>query len=78
MTWISPWKPFYLSNQDAAVLFQASYEGSVSTDSEEPIAATVAGLIDAGLLVRADDGTAVLADDVRYSLRLADDDSPAY
>ncbi|MFB8038014.1 hypothetical protein ACFC5Z_34850 [Streptomyces sp. NPDC056004] len=66
-----------LSNQDAAVLFQASYEGSVSTDSEEPIAATVAGLIDAGLLVRADDGTAV-ADDVRYSLRLADDDSPAY
>ncbi|MFM9584256.1 hypothetical protein [Streptomyces caniscabiei] len=37
-------------------------------------AVTVAGLIDAGLLVRADDGTAVLADDVRYSLRLTDAD----
>ncbi|MFF8696712.1 hypothetical protein ACF08W_31305 [Streptomyces sp. NPDC015144] len=68
-----------LSNQDAAVLFQASYEGSVSTDPEEPTAATVAGLIDAGLLVRADDGTAVLADDVRYSLRLTDaDDASTY
>ncbi|MFJ3713320.1 MULTISPECIES: hypothetical protein [unclassified Streptomyces] len=56
------------------MLFQASYEGSVSTDPEEPTAAIVAGLLDAGLLVRADDGTAVLADDVRYGLRLTDAD----
>ncbi|MFD0196270.1 hypothetical protein ACWHAN_24265 [Streptomyces albidoflavus] len=34
----------------------------------------LAGLLDAGLLVRAEDGTAVLADDVRYSLRLTDAD----
>jgi hypothetical protein len=33
------------SEQDAAVLFQASYEGSVSTDPEEPTAPTVAGLL---------------------------------
>lgn len=64
-----------LSSQDAAVLFQASYEGSVPTDPEEPTAVTVAGLLDAGLLVRADDGTAVLADDVRYGLRLTDADN---
>lgn len=67
-----------LSDQDTATLFQASYEGAVSTDPEKPTAATVAGLLDAGLLVRADHGTAVLADDVRYSLRLTDDDSTAY
>ncbi|MEV4341396.1 hypothetical protein [Streptomyces sp. NPDC049590] len=54
------------------MLFQASYEGSVPTDPEEPTAATVAGLLDAGLLARADDGAAVLADDVRYGLRLTD------
>ncbi|MGW7251637.1 hypothetical protein [Streptomyces decoyicus] len=30
-----------LSSQDAAVLFQASYDGTVSTDPEEPTAATV-------------------------------------
>ncbi|MEU1127049.1 hypothetical protein ABZ371_26555 [Streptomyces sp. NPDC005899] len=54
-----------LSDQDAAVLFQAFY-GAVSTDPEEPTSATVAGLLDAGLLARADDGTAVLAD-VRHS-----------
>ncbi|MFF3092832.1 hypothetical protein [Streptomyces cyaneofuscatus] len=63
-----------LSTEDAAVLFQASYEGFVSTDPEEPTAATVAGLLDAGLLVAAGDGTAVLADDVRYGLRLTDAD----
>jgi hypothetical protein len=64
-----------LSDEDAAVLFEASYDGSVSTDPEEPTAATIAGLLDAGLLVRADDsGTAVLADDVRYGLRLTDAD----
>ncbi|MES9512144.1 hypothetical protein ABWJ92_38205 [Streptomyces sp. NPDC000609] len=67
-----------LSSQDAAVLFQASFEGSVSTDPEEPAAATVAGLLDAGLLVRAHDGTAVLADDVRYGLRLTDEDVSTY
>ncbi|MCT2546888.1 hypothetical protein [Streptomyces atratus] len=39
-----------LSSRDAAVPFQASYEGSVSTDPEEPTAATVAGLLNAGLL----------------------------
>ncbi|MFJ4741109.1 hypothetical protein [Streptomyces sp. NPDC088775] len=69
-----PFQRDVLSSQDAAVLFQASYEGSVSTDPEEPTAATVAGLIGAGLLVRAPDGSAVLADDVRYSLRLTDAD----
>ncbi|MFE7758500.1 hypothetical protein [Streptomyces sp. NPDC057429] len=59
--------------------FQASYEGSVSTDPEEPTAATVAGLLAAGLLVQANDGTAVLADDVRYGLRLTDaDDASTY
>ncbi|MET9924802.1 MULTISPECIES: hypothetical protein [unclassified Streptomyces] len=82
--WRDPRDPYHrplqrdvLSDQDAAVLFQASYEGSVSTDSEEPTAATVAGLLDTGLLVRADDGTAVLADDVRYSLRLTDTNDPS-
>ncbi|MFE3905394.1 hypothetical protein ACFXPY_35180 [Streptomyces sp. NPDC059153] len=35
---------------------------------------TVTGLLDAGLLVRAGDGTAVLADAVRYGLRLTDSD----
>ncbi|CAL9673056.1 hypothetical protein SUDANB176_07555 (plasmid) [Streptomyces sp. enrichment culture] len=54
------------------MLSRAFYEGSVSTDAKEPTAATVAGLLDAGLLVRADDGTAVLADDVRYGPRLTD------
>ncbi|MFI6731269.1 hypothetical protein NRF20_00480 [Streptomyces sp. R-74717] len=47
------------------MLFQTSYESSVSTDPEEPIATTVAGLLEAGLMVRAGDGTAVLADEVR-------------
>ncbi|MER6604186.1 hypothetical protein ACWDBC_35190 [Streptomyces parvus] len=87
--WRHPRDPYHrplqrdvLIEQDAAVLFQASYEGSVSTDTEEPTAATVAGLLDAGLLVRAEDGTAVLADGVvgvRYSLRLTDpDDASTY
>lgn len=60
------------------MLFEASYEGSVSADPEEPTAGTVAGLLGVGLLVRADDGTAVLADDVRYSLRLADANEAAW
>ncbi|MCX4852017.1 hypothetical protein [Streptomyces sp. NBC_00893] len=58
MTWRHPRDSHYrplqrdiLCGQDAAVLFQASYEGSVSTDPEEPNAAIVAGLLDAGLLV---------------------------
>lgn len=63
-----------LSDEDAAVLFEASYSGLVSPNPEEPTAATVAGLLDAALLVRADDGTAVLADDVRYNLRLTNAD----
>ncbi|WP_331735797.1 hypothetical protein [Streptomyces sp. NBC_00057] len=44
------------------MLFQASYEGSVSTDPEEPTAATVAGLLDAGLLVRATEAVAPVLD----------------
>lgn len=66
------------SSQHAAMLFQSFYEGSISTDPEEPTAATVAGLLDADLLIRAHDGTAVLADDVRYGLRLTDDDVSTY
>ncbi|KOG61734.1 hypothetical protein ADK76_13610 [Streptomyces griseoflavus] len=84
--WRDPRDPYHrplqrdaLSKQDAAVLFQASYEGGVSTDTQEPTAATVTGLLDAGLLARAANGTAVLADDVRYRLRLADtDDASTY
>ncbi|MFJ4843296.1 hypothetical protein [Streptomyces sp. NPDC088746] len=67
-----------IGSQDAAVLFEACYEGFVSTDPEEPTAPTVAGLLDAGLLAQADDGTTVLADAARYGLRLADDDVSTY
>ncbi|MGW2090287.1 hypothetical protein [Streptomyces sp. NPDC001880] len=35
---------------------------------------TATGLLDAGLPVRAEDGTATLVDDVRYGLRLTDSD----
>ena len=34
----------------------------------------IGGLIDAGLLVRAEDGVLTLSDDVLYSLRLSDPD----
>ncbi|GAA2231937.1 hypothetical protein GCM10010360_64970 [Streptomyces nogalater] len=44
--------------QDGAALFQAS------AAREEPTAALVAGLHDAGLLARAADGPAVVSDDM--------------
>ncbi|MFE9492221.1 hypothetical protein ACFYNF_38335 [Streptomyces sp. NPDC006641] len=36
------------------------------------------GLLGTGLPPRADSGTAVLADDIRYSLRLTNDDACTY
>ncbi|WP_329203225.1 hypothetical protein [Streptomyces sp. NBC_01435] len=57
---------------------QEVWRSGAAADPEEPTAATVAGLLDTGLPSRADSGTAVLADDIRYSLRLTNDDACTY
>lgn len=76
-SWRTPRRPpdrDALTDLDAMVLFHAHHAGSVSPhDRDTPEWATaIAGLIDSGLLLRADVDTAVLADDVQYGLRLLD------
>ncbi|MFC5724126.1 hypothetical protein ACFP1Z_28555 [Streptomyces gamaensis] len=68
-----------LSDIDAAVLYQAWHDGSVTFGEDAAWAHAVAGLVDAGYLIATADGQAVFADDVQYSLRAidADDVSPS-
>ncbi|MFJ4707654.1 hypothetical protein ACIP6I_22770 [Streptomyces anulatus] len=78
-SWRTPHQPperDVLTDLDAAVLFHAHHDGSVSPyDRDSPKWATaIAGSIDSGLLAYADGDTAVLSDDVQYDLRLLDSD----
>lgn len=50
------------------------HSGPRPVNENEPTMATVTGLIDAGLLVWSEDGTAALADEVRCGLRPTDSD----
>lgn len=81
--WRRPEDPDYrplqrdvLSEADARVLYDAYRNGEILHTGIE--GSTVAGLVDAGLLVTVGDDTAALADDVQYSLRLmtSDDANP--
>ncbi|MFC5724131.1 hypothetical protein ACFP1Z_28580 [Streptomyces gamaensis] len=73
--WHGPHRPLrrdVLSDLDAKILFRAFYDGCVSPDDRESAewGAAIAGLIDTGLLTLIEDGSAILADDVRYGLRV--------
>ncbi|ASQ91846.1 hypothetical protein CGL27_00245 [Streptomyces sp. 11-1-2] len=72
--WRGPHRPLQrdvLSDLYAKILFRAFYDGCVSAEDQGSTerAAAIAGLIDTGLLILIEDGSAVLSDDVRYGLR---------
>ncbi|MFD6874367.1 MULTISPECIES: hypothetical protein [unclassified Streptomyces] len=80
--WRRPEDPDYrplqrdiLSEADARVLYDAYRNGEILHAGIE--GSTVAGLVDAGLLVIVGDDTATLADDVQYGLRLMTSDDPS-